>query len=910
MILRCFYLFVFLLSSGIYVNAQNKFIEENHLPANAIDAEKIYLQLTGNTYNTSETIWFKAIVTNALDNQLSSRSAVLYVELIDPVENKIVDYKILKLIKGIADGSFQLHQNYPEGKYAIRAYTEWNKNFGKDFFFSTYVEVFRFQNEESKPSPIQNIVITDNEESLKHNLSSSIYPMKLDSLHKGQSKLYLYWEGGLDSIPIKHKKNYPFILNYEVPKNVKKVGFKLQTLNKTYSKTVVLDKDFGTLTFFPEGGSLVNGLKSNLGFKYLDYNGKGNQVSGIIVDQNNDSITSFTSNSLGMGKVEFIPEKDKIYSAVLWNKIKSGNKFEIPSAKSNGIVLNVINEESSKVLSLKSQPKKSDSVFVKFHHRGTDLYLIKAQLKEGNLDYKFQNLILPNGIIRVTVYDEKLLPVCERHFFNYNPKDWLEIELKTNKQSYLARDSVLVNIVSKKNGKPVSASMSLMAINKDYFEKTNLDKSDICSYLMLESDIRGKIENPSYYFENPSRLKDLDYLMITQGWTNYKYDTPRKPKIIQPEKGLVLSGYVGGMQNITKKKKDKEDEFAVNMLTFGEKTEFYKQQIDKSGYFEFTLKDSYGTGKKFVIQPASTTIKTKNFKVRVKQREIPKIDYEISETIVPVDTIIKKTVSSKIAESIKFDPFLLPNTIALDEVEVSDYLITPERKGMVDLHGLPDVVIDNKELLRKEKNWTSRLYSWLLFNYPNELDVVRVGPASGFLYAKVHGAGFTYVVIDGEPVNLDFYDLIPDIPIEAVKSTEIIRNAASANRYFFEVFHCAPICPLPKFPAILAIYTYSGKGLFGAFPKKNNTLSASAPEFSPRREFYSPDYSNREEIDNTELDLRTLLHWEPNIITNENGMATVKFYNGDISDKMLVFCEGITVDGKVGFSSVDYTIVE
>jgi|GEM_PF-6682601 len=59
---------------------------------------------------------------------------------------------------------------------------------------------------------------------------------------------------------------------------------------------------------------------------------------------------------------------------------------------------------------------------------------------------------------------------------------------------------------------------------------------------------------------------------------------------------------------------------------------------------------------------------------------------------------------------------------------------------MKKLHGLPDVVINGNELMAKAKNWTGTLYSWLLFNYPEELSIRRAGQGSSFLYASVHGA--------------------------------------------------------------------------------------------------------------------------------------------------------------------------
>jgi uncharacterized protein YfaS (alpha-2-macroglobulin family) len=105
------------------------------------EPEKIYLQMDGKVYTTDKTIWFKAIVTNASDHTLTKLSGVLYVELIGPDE-KIIEKKLIKLENGVGTGFFDLNQNYAEGTYLIRAYTEWDRNFGTDFFFKEYIQVF------------------------------------------------------------------------------------------------------------------------------------------------------------------------------------------------------------------------------------------------------------------------------------------------------------------------------------------------------------------------------------------------------------------------------------------------------------------------------------------------------------------------------------------------------------------------------------------------------------------------------------------------------------------------------------------------------------------------------------------------------------------------------------------------
>ena len=886
-------------------HAQNPLEQEVEVFSNATDAEKIYLQLSGTTFNTSETIWFKAIVTDVLYHRPTKKSGVLHVELIDPLDNRIVDKSLLKISNGISSGFFQMHSGYREGNYKLRAYTEWNKNFGQDFISSVPITLYRIQKLDSKPNPIKNIVFTKDRTSNEFSLSSTVAVKELDSLHTGDAMLFINWKGGKDSIIIEPKKKKPIIkVQHKVPLNVPIINYQLKTNNEVFTKSIILDDEYGSLQFFPEGGSLVEGLQSVVGFKYLDFKGNGAEVQGKIEDNYSNIVTEFKSNALGMGKVVLTPKAGQTYYGILTTKSGNTFKYELPKVKKNGQVLSLIKKESDKELRIWNKEKNKDSVFVKLFHRGKNLFFLKARFTNGMFSFKIVTENLPHGVIGLTVFDKNFSPVAERHFFNELKHENLDIGLETNKDNYAIRDSVQVSISTRQNGQSVPASVSVMAVDSSYFYGTNLKRNNIVSYFLLQSDIQGNVENPSYYFENEENLAELDYLMLTQGWTNYKNKEKKKARLISAEKGLEIKGTVNDIDNPSKWKYD------LNMLLMGEPMETYIIETDNTGYFQLTLDDSYGLGRKFVIQPTNASNKRGKLKIDIKKNEAPEIFYEIEKVIAPVDNIIEKKMIQKIEEDIRLDPFLLPNTIALDEVEVSDYRITPERAEMVELHGIPDVVIDNKELIKKQKKWTRGLYRWLLFNYPEDIRVTRVRNGTGFELAYVYGAEWTYVVIDGIPVHEQDYGLIGNIPVSAVKSAEIIRNTSTANKYHNQVFDCAPMCPPPSFPAILAIYTYSGEGLSGAFPKtkRTNLINDTASQYSPIREYYAPEYHDQEKIDWSVPDRRVLLYWNPNIVTNSNGQAKTSFFNSDITGTMVLIFEGITSNGKVGYSELVYEV--
>ena len=143
----------------------------------------------------------------------------------------------------------------------VRAYTEWNKNFGPDFISSTPITLYRVQKTEGKPNPIRDIVFRKDLTSSTFSLSSTIAIKELDSLHQGDAMLYMDWKGSKDSMPLKPKKKDPTInVQHKVPLGVSVINYRLQTQNEVFTKSIVLDDEYGSLQFFPEGGSLVAGF--------------------------------------------------------------------------------------------------------------------------------------------------------------------------------------------------------------------------------------------------------------------------------------------------------------------------------------------------------------------------------------------------------------------------------------------------------------------------------------------------------------------------------------------------------------------------------------------------------------------------------------------------------------------------
>ena len=466
--------------------------QENNIKVdNSAFAEKIYLQLDRKVYTNGDTVCFKCIIINASENIPSVLSNVLYVELIN-ADKKLIQKKLIKIENGIGQGNFDLDKKITKGNYLIRAYTWWNENFDNDFIIEEYIQVF--PNDLNRIDVIQNIKLIQ-EENANDRLEIQFNPQVIDSLQKNKLAVFLTIDDKKDRLLIKKNKD-KYILDYEISKGSQFANIKIQTENqKSYSKNIVLNKDYLDLQFFPESGELVEGLSSKIGFKALEANGKGKVIEGEIIDEKDNLITSFKSNPLGMG-IFYLAKVDpnKKYFA----KIKSNSvKYPLPRVATTGTILSLNKQGNKILLNIGSNHIINDRVFLKISFRGIELHQKGIALKEGNYSSYITTDFIPEGIVAFTLLDSSKKPIAERLYFNEKPQSRLKIDLSTNKEKYDKRNQTTLSIQTKnENNEPIKANTSVLVIRKDELGKMQSLRQNILSYFLIDSELKGNIENP------------------------------------------------------------------------------------------------------------------------------------------------------------------------------------------------------------------------------------------------------------------------------------------------------------------------------------------------------------------------------------------------------------------------------
>ncbi|ANW96050.1 hypothetical protein AXE80_07065 [Wenyingzhuangia fucanilytica] len=889
-------------------------------------AEKIYLQPVSTVFTTDKTIWFKAIVTD-LEHLPTKLSAVLHVDLID-FDKNIIDSKLLKIENGVTDGYFDLNEELPSGRYLIRAYTEWNKNFSDDFISQIYVDLYAPKEIKQEDLAIREITLQETENE-QYQISAKAFPKLLNPEFKGKLKMYIHTEKQTDSLEVKKDENDIYSFSYLLPKDAVKARLEFQPDSirarnfdykkfNSYSKTITVNKEYLDLQFFPEGGKLVDGLNSKVAFKALDYNNKGKQVTGNIVDQDNNIIMPFQSNNLGMGITQLTPNIQKKYYAVVKGKDDIEYKYPIPEIHKTGFVLKVKEVKEFIVLSLETNQQNQEPLHVKAQVRGVVYDEFEMQFQNNKVGAGIEKSLLPEGIVKFTITNPANQIVAERLFFNDKEEEQIYINTTLNKQQFKQREKTTINIITEDedvNG--IQCNLSVLVINKEQLGKENSLRSNILSYFLLNSELKGSIEKPNEYFnpKNKRRKHDLDALLLTQGWSNYKYENTaftNNFKYLQ-EKGLTISGRIKN-QWFSKRELKKPIELTA---VYGP-LNVAIQEIDSSGYFKMKLEDYYKDKFKVMLQTKDEKGKKKDFTIELEKYESPKIHYKKEEIIQFADST-SLYVKENILKSPKEENLTpIEGVIELEEVELTGYVLTAQRKKVMDLHGAPDFVVENEEIIKKAPKWNSGLYSVLQASFPDDIHIIS--DLDGNLFANIYGRDVTLVLVDGIPVQRYNYILLQYLSIEEVKSFEVINKPKYAryhnDRIFRpdytdpdEMFGSLLAIPIDRRIGIISIYTYAGKGFYGI--KRNKGISKGFVQgFIPKREFYTPKHENLSPEDWQFPDVRSVVHWNPNVTTDEYGEAKIEYYNADNTGEMLIVIEVITKKGKFGYYETSYQVEE
>ena len=851
----------------------NRFDEQ----INLFPQEKIYLHTDKPYYLSGERIWFRAHIVDAATHFPVSYSRYIYVELINPLDSIVSRVKIREE-EGAYHGDLLIPGDVPEGDYTLRAYTTFMRSLDEHYLFTKTIQI-----SDPQTRAMHTETWFDFEQGRRERIMATFRFLHVDTDELLFPKSIKVSVNGGKMMNIDVDANGTASFTFEAPSGSPKgrgfILLEVVTFNYPYRRFIRIpapDDDFD-VSFYPEGGSLLQGTSCMVGFKAMQSNGQAINISGEIYDNTGAEKLIIKSEHLGMGRFLFNAEKGKTYYAVCQNDKGQSKRFELPASVDRGYALTV-NPTGNNIYVSVLKPTdeiQNEDLYLLAHSRG--IVQFAGLLEPDNPQFIIPKDILPSGVLHFILFDGGLNPVSERLCF-INNRDQAQVTYRPDRENF-ARRSLVKNrvLLTDSDGDPLTGNFSV-AVTSDS-EVMPDSTANILTQLLLTSDLRGNIENPAYYFQNArTSAYMLDLLMLTQGWRRYdiaklaqgRYAEPAMPVEIGPE----ISGTV---KNVDFGRPVENAEVTAVSITEGF---FHSAQTDKQGHFDLPVNE-FPDGTLLVVS--------------AENKGLLRLELSLNKETFPERTLpsvltsgIDHRVMTKYIDKaeLKFVAENGERVYDLPEVSVTARRISPSRSPFYS-QGTMGTTLTEEEL---EKHNAGDVYD-VLKRIPSLQLISNFPPVPKYIiiFRRNLSIFLTEDLLPPEPLIL-----INDTPVE--KTALDVLNISEIEQ--IDVIQSTPMYGNMGFGGVIAIYTKSGFNKRAVVPQEHIKY-VSPLGYQQPVEFYVPKYDTPDLRNSQTPDLRTTIHWQPVVQTDETGEASFEFYTADEQTSYTIVIEGLSDDGKI-----------
>ena len=828
-----------------YTRELMRFSGNIHQFNNMFPQEKVYLEFDNTAYFQGETIWFKAFVTHATTLKRAP-SKVLYVDFLAPTGQLLKQQKF-KIIAGQCDGTISLMDMSTAQSREKRGLVEYPSGF---YEIRAYT---------------QNMLNFSHEA-----IFSRVIPVYTKPNRYGDYN---------NSRVVVDEKN---ILIQHVREDADEDSRKIN------------------LSFFPEGGDLINGLPCNVAFKATGKDGF--EINGALIYNDgadtaytvHDGMGMFSIVPKGIGFVQFVTTEGKQRSFTLPRAIRSGYSM----------ITQPVSDSHLKVSIARTSDRLGEQVALSVTCRGDVIYFQDIRDDDGsNLDIDCSDW--PIGVCRMTLYNKDGRILSSRSIFHNNEKFRSPtISFSTDSMSRKPFSKEIINLkLTDKDGNPLRDRFCISV--RDVSDYGNGHNDNLQSNLLLSSDLRGYIHDPAWYLAavDEEHREALNLLTLVQGWERYEWETMTGLKPYHEkhriEDSLTMNGWV--LSYSLRKPVSDIDVYAAVMPNYDKtKSETFQYHTDSTGYFGFNLADFYGDAK------MSVNLMSKRRNGQSRFEKSTRIQFERSDrpesrpfVKQQIDLNHNKNRNLKKEEDIFTDDGL-PLVIRQDLGIVLDDVDITEKRQFVDYDTYQSWDVQKETEMQLDLGeYTTDVYGYFL-EKGIRLDYGNISP-------------FFYVHDDVQLLDKKPFDDPMAIDMIDVKSI-IFYDRPRPMIYFVKLQNLTPL-----------LLKYRDKRIDGEWYRmmmtniltpyylidiqiKNESERMSYDDirnlgrrtttvqgFSRPVEFYSPQYPEGPVFGDE--DIRRTLYWNPNVITDDEGNARVEFYNNSYSQRYTVRGAGITASG-------------
>jgi TonB-dependent SusC/RagA subfamily outer membrane receptor len=877
----------------------------------AAHKEKIYIQTSHVFFKPGEQVFFKIYVVNARSQTPSRQSMSVYTEITSP-SGTIVQKHKYKIDDGFAEGSFDFNEQSPGGVYKIRAYTTWMQNETEATYFTKEITLQGV----IAPRVLMKLDFIGKAYGPGDEVSASFSMRNLaDMPVRDYAGKFAVSVGGevIRTLSFTTDHEGKATIRFALPKILKtndgllNITVDYDSYTESISRSIPIVLNRIDLQFMPEGGTLVEGIPTWIAFKALNENGKAADVKGDVWDNAGNKVASFESYHFGMGKFQFTPKHGVSYKVKLTAPASISSEFYLPKATTSGVVMNMSKNGDDIHLVLKTNEARQ----VKLEGRSRDelYYSTIIDLKSGESSLTIDENLFPGGIAQFSIFDNKNLPLAERLCFLHGDRN-LRVSINTDKTKYLPREKVKMTILTTdEKGKAIPSNLSLSVMDDKLWTFADDKQDHILSWLLMSSELRGKIEEPQFYFkkEEAKATPALDLVMMTHGYRYFYYidvvqnqgklkffaeqERTLSGKIVdaseKPVKANILLINATDQRNAVSMETNDDGVFYFSELTPGLDYYLLAQSVNKKQKVNIRiLQNGVGYNPMNIVNYRSRTLEKDMFGQGFVARYTP------APRNMKLPALAKEGKQKWAAGLMAADNFGLgfEPKAELSEVVVTGY-------GTVRNASLTGAMLRVRTDELSAMNLTAPLQGKVA-----GLNVITQGNPAASPNVLIRGVAARtgnspLVVMDGLPMEeLNIANINPN----DISSVTILKDASATAIWGNRGANGVIVIDTKQFRDGDIRFKFSNDDYFYTSQK----FRASGPIYDVAKSFYVPLYSTTEVEERT--DFRETIYWNPVVSTDENGKAQVEFFNSDASTVFRAVVEGIGYNGNAGRMEATY----
>ena len=630
------------------------------------------------------------------------------------------------------------------------------------------------------------------------------------------------------------------------------------------------------LTFFPEGGALIEATNAVIGFKATDKAGHPMMVSGNITDNWDKEVTTFKSDSNGLGKLSYYIFKSRRCTAhVKWNN--KDLTWAMPAANHFASQLSIMEDDANNIRALVSM---GDSAYQK--DKQTYLLGISrdslcfASIGTGMYDVYIPKKNFPSGRATLYLFNDQQQVVSERAIFITKEKE--AVVIKTDKANYKTRDKVLLTItIGDSLTHPPVASLSVSVTN----DKLSEQSADAFIYPVFDKQAVS--------------VTAPDIVMLTQPQENTGRSFNRSTVPVINNSSVDSDSTITDIKGkILNKKNQPVSNRIVTLYSTKQINLFATTTTDSSGHFKFPL-SSYPDSVAFTLQVSNQKGIKQDDKIIVDAFPFPKFATPIS--------LKKKLLLPQIKQVQNFRAQYLDDYIVGTGKEwLKGVTVTGKRK-VTNYDNSKRVssfshVLTGEAIQRMGGNNANAVILTMpgIHLRAGRLNIGGPTSMSGsaeplLIIDGVEHASDTASYMDEEPSSLLL--MLSTIPSDIIDFIEVLKGPEAA------------IYGSRGANGVIIVNTLSRSNI------KSNYASVGILKFSPKSyhqppEYSMPDYDDKG-IKNADFtDGRSTLYWNGHVYTNGKGKAELHFFTADAATTYTITVTGITASGDIIYKKASF----